>query len=106
MKNLKNIAAAATLTAVLMMGATTAQAGLMVSDRAATGAEQCAEEETGFFGLLVSDLAGLLMSDRAGLLVSDRAGLLVSDRAGLMVSDKAEVKPCEQATFSGFLLSD
>ena len=106
MTKLKNIAAAATLTAVLMMGATSAQAGIMISDRA-EGINQCEQAEEGFVDSIVTAISGLLMSDRSGLLVSDRSGLLVSDRSGLLVSDRAETSGCQQETNrAGLLISD
>ena len=98
MKNLKNIATAATLTAVLMMGATTSQAGIIISDRA-EGINQCEQAEESFVDSIVTAISGLLMSDRSGLLMSDRSGLLISDRA--------ETSGCQQETNrAGLLISD
>ncbi|HXG82670.1 MAG TPA: hypothetical protein VNI84_01465 [Pyrinomonadaceae bacterium] len=105
MKNLKNIAAATTLTAVLMMSATSAQAGLLMSDRAIVGEventqitnQQCSENnDTSLFaqikGIIIVGMNGLLMSDAPtvesecttdGVIMTD--GLLMSD--GLLISD-------------------
>ena len=80
MKNIKNTVAAMSLMAVLGLGAVTANAGLLVSDRGIGTTPTC-EATGGIFnqlaGILIvgagSSVTGILMSgDRAGLLVSDR----------------------------------
>ena len=115
MKNLKNIATAIALVAVLTLGTFNANAGLLLSDSAGTS-NQCVKTRTFNFGtfnfrtltgILASGVTGMLLSDKAGMLLSDglmlsdsnrqtcRQGLLMSDKSGLLLSDKA-----------GMLLSD
>jgi hypothetical protein len=89
MKNLKNIVATLTLTATLGLGATAANAGMLISDKATKDSKPCsAKSVRGVFatGILIIGKAGLLISD--GLLLSDepcKDGLLLSD--GLLISD-------------------
>jgi ABC-type dipeptide/oligopeptide/nickel transport system ATPase component len=96
MKNLKNMLSAASLTAVMVFGAVSANAGLMISDRATT-ANQCTvkssifQQVAGIFnnlsGLMISDLNGLMISDAPTPGCTNTDGLMISDRNGLMISD-------------------
>ncbi len=105
MKNLKNTAAAMTMMAVLGLGAVSANAGLLVSDKSANGCGTVKESVLtrlsgilivglpGLDGILAAGRDGLMVSDRDGLLMSDKGcnqgktGLLISDRSGLLISD-------------------
>ncbi len=80
MKNIKNTMAAMSLMAVLGLSATTANAGILLSDRGVnTNQTTCGSTETGVFnqftGILIvglSSVTGILLGDRSGLLLSDR----------------------------------
>ncbi|MFM9905035.1 MAG: hypothetical protein ACKVQJ_10750 [Pyrinomonadaceae bacterium] len=86
-----------TLALVLTFGATFANAGIIVSDRAENPCKS---------GIIVSDSPGIIVSDffgfitgiivsdkpaesncKSGIIVSDGPGIIVSDRAGILVSD-------------------
>jgi len=90
MKNIKNTAAAMALMAVLGLGATTANAGLMAVDRSVAAAQPICNNSS-----IVNDLEGIIIVGLAG----SKAGLFVSDRLGLMVSDRST--PCVQNTVEG-----
>ena len=102
--NIKNMVVTGILASVLMVGATSAHAGLLVSDRSAvlmsdTAAEpqQCTQTDSStvsYAGLLVSDFTTTFSVSLAGLLVSDRNGLLVSDKKGLLVSELSSTSTC------------
>lgn len=94
MKNIKNTIATMGLVAVLGLGATTANAGLMVSDAPMPEVQAECTDKGGFFqtmsGALIQGINGLLLSD--GLIITD--GLIISDapakcnaKGGLIVSD-------------------
>ena len=101
MKNIKNTIAAMSLVAVLGLGAVTANAGLLISDRGVGTTPTCAagggilNQAAGILivgansltGILMSDLTGILMSDRSGLLISDRNAVGCQSRSGLLISD-------------------
>ncbi len=76
MKNLKNTIAAIGLATVLGMGATTAKAGILISDKTGNMTEnaECstAREET-----LTSKIKGIIVVGIAGLIMSDE--LIMSD---------------------------
>ncbi len=88
MKNLKNMLTGISLAAVLMVGATSAHAGLLLSDRATNVDQRCTVR-----GGLISELSGIII---IGAPVSLN-GLLLSDRL---------VKTCEDTQRDGLLLSD
>ena len=79
---------------VLLLGATFANAGIIVSDKATSS---CSRD-----GIIVSDRAGIIVSDRAGIIVSDIAGIIVSDIFGIIVSDVKGGDPCR----NGIIVSD
>ena len=87
MKNLKNIFTAGVLAAVLMVGATSANAGILLSDRASNNNEQCTQDDTGITGLIT----GIIVLDfaRVGILLSDRTQPTCADttRNGILLSD-------------------
>lgn len=87
MKNLKNMFTAGILAAVLMVGATSANAGFLLSDRASNNNTQCTQDDTGITGLIT------------GIIVLDFA------RVGFLLSDRAQ-PTCANTTGDGFLLSD
>lgn len=113
MKNLKNTITTVGLMAVLGMGTTMANAGILISDKASqtggTEPAKCSATTTNgvmsaITGLIVVGLNGLILSD--GLLLSDapcRSGILISDKSenkdGILISDKATNK-------DGILISD
>jgi len=99
MKNLKNMISAVSLMAVMVFGAISANAGLLISDRN-TGCQNtntAQELPNAFDGIIIIGapiFEGIIIIGRAGLLISDRgngcqekSGLLISDRGGLIVSD-------------------
>jgi len=95
MKNIKNTIATMGLVAVLGLGATTANAGLMVSDAPVPEVQAECTDKGGFLqtvaGVLIQGINGFLLSD--GLIISDaptngcetKDGFLLSD--GLIISD-------------------
>lgn len=92
MKNLKNMMAATGLAAVLMMSATSAQAGLLMSDRAVAinPSTECTDNAdtslySQFAGILIVGVNGLLMSDAP---VTDDTGCKADTGTdGLLMSD-------------------
>ncbi len=71
MKNLKNIVAALTLTATLGLGATVANAGVLIADKAPASSNPCASNS----GKEIL-LAGISFIGKAGMLISD--GLIIT----------------------------
>ena len=90
MKNIKNTVAAMAMMAILGLGATTANAGLMMSDRSAAPGQNVCSSETS----ILNDLEGIIIvglsGSKAGLMVSDRLGLMVSDRSAQCTQNNAE----------------
>ena len=89
MKNLKNIVATLTLTATLAIGATVANAGVIMHDSAESD-NQCTATKT--FKGFVKEFTGVIV-----LGMPELNGILISD--GLIMSDK----PCQT---EGILISD
>ncbi len=85
MKNIKNTIAAMSLMAVMGLGATAANAGIMVSDRSVTPAQTVCSTEG-----IMSQLEGIIIVG----LASSREGIMMSDRLGIMMSDRST--PCVQ----------
>ena len=98
MKNLKNTISAAGLMAVLALGTVSANAGMIISDRA-TG--QCTvndgilQQVVGIIAVGFPSLNGMIISDAPtpcdtnadGMIISDRNGMIISDRNGMIISD-------------------
>jgi hypothetical protein len=93
---MKKTLKAMTLAAVMVFGATFAQAGIIVTDRQAS----CNEKE----GIIVTDRSGIIVTDRSfggiissiiGIIVTDLVGksddgcegIIVTDRDGIIVTD-------------------
>lgn len=88
MKNLKNMAAALGLMAVLGFGAVSANAGIMITDRQAP----CTTESSSIRDLSAIAAVGLPMFD--GIIIIGRDGLMITDKAdsctsrdGIMITD-------------------
>ncbi|MCY7377373.1 MAG: hypothetical protein LH472_15545 [Pyrinomonadaceae bacterium] len=94
MKNIKNTIAAMSLMAVLGLGATTANAGLMLSDRSGNGQQTC------------GDSTGGILNEAAGIIIvgvtSALTGILIVGRGGLMLSDRPT--PCVEAGRDGLII--
>ena len=79
MKNIKNTIATMGLVAVLGLGATTANAGLIISDAPVPETQAECTVKGGFLqtlsGVLIQGINGMLLSD--GLIITD--GLIISD---------------------------
>ena len=91
MKNLKNMLSAAGLMAVMVFGAVSANAGLMISDRTAnTG--QCTANDSSFLhqlsGILIVGFNGIIIIDRAAPQCTETDGLMISDKDGIIIIDK------------------
>lgn len=90
MKNLKNTISAAGLMAVLALGAVSANAGMIISDRA-TG--QCSvkggilQQVAGIIIVGLPSLNGMIISDRATPCETNADGMIISDRNGMIISD-------------------
>ncbi len=100
MKNIKNTVAAMGLMAVLGLGAVSANAGMLVSDR---GVGSSCETSGGIFNQMLGILIVGVNTTVGGILMSDRSGMLVSDRPGMLVSDRGT--GCQQSR-DGILMSD
>ena len=90
MKNFKNTISAVGLMAVLALGAVSANAGMILSDRA-TG--QCTIKEVGIIeqiaGIIIVGapaLGGMILSD-APIPCDEKNGMILSDRNGMILSD-------------------
>ena len=90
MKNLKNTISAVGLMAVLTLGAVSANAGMIISDRA-TG--QCTVKDGG----IIQQIAGIIIIGAPvlnGIIIidaptpcEDKNGMIISDRNGMIISD-------------------
>ena len=110
MKNLKNIATALTLAAVLTLGTFTANAGMLLGDATSPANNGCKVVKTSkisignaFFrnlrGILASGLTGMLLGDftapadngcsnnEPGMLLGDNPGMLLGDNPGMLLGD-------------------
>ena len=92
MKNLKNTLAALVLFVMLVLGTTSANAGLIMSDRSAPGQEPCGGTEMTDIilqatGIVISGFTGIVISGRDGLLMSDRNACSSDQRTGILMSD-------------------
>lgn len=83
MKNLKNMLAAVTLLAVLVLGTTSANAGLLMSDFVNPNQnDPCVEtEDTGLdTGIIVAGFTGIIVAGRGGIIVAGRDGIIVAGK--------------------------
>lgn len=94
MKNLRNLLATITLTAVLMISATTANAGIIMSDAKGDQPQPCTETKNAprvDKGILMSDFTGILVTGFTGILVTGFTGILVTGYSqvdcGIIMSD-------------------
>jgi len=90
MKNLKNTISAAALMTVMVFGAVSANAGVILSDKAATTKGECTVKDAG----IITQLAGVIISGLSGVILSDAPtpgcdanGVILSDRNGVILSD-------------------
>ena len=87
MKNLRNLLAVITLMAVLMVTASTAKAGIMLSDLQSGDPQPCTQTtgDSTNWGILVTGLTGILVTGFTGILVTGAADTPVN--CGIMLSD-------------------
>ena len=92
MKNFKNMISALSLMAVMVFGAVSANAGLLISDRG-TGcqntntAQEIPNALDGIIIIGVPLVDGIIIIGRTGLLISDRTDCNTAERGGLLISD-------------------
>ena len=81
MKNLKNMMAAVTMLAVLVLGTTSANAGLLMSDRANPGqGNSCTVKQD-----IMADLTGIILH-RMGIILS-KGGTNTEVSCGIILGD-------------------
>jgi hypothetical protein len=88
MKNLKNLMAAVTLIAVLMIGATSANAGLLVSDFSGGDDTQpctATNNDKTDWGIIVTGFTGIIVTGFTGIIVTGAADSPVD--CGILMSD-------------------
>ena len=95
---MKNLITSITLMAVLVMGAISASAGILVGDRSA-----CTVKQDG--GIILSDYTGIIVAGLTGIIVAGRDGIIVAGRDGIIVAGKSS-GDCEQQSRDGVLLAD
>ncbi len=91
MKNFKNMISALSLMAVMVFGAVSANAGLLISDRG-TGCQNTStaqEIPNALDGIIIGVplVDGIIIIGRTGLLISDRTDCNTAERGGLLISD-------------------
>lgn len=104
MTNLKNLLATITLLAVIVLGTTSANAGLIMSDFVNPGSDDpCSEQGdvkldmgsiiAGITGIVVAGRTGIVVAGRDGIVVAGKddtntnCGIVVAGRDGILMSD-------------------
>ncbi len=83
MKNLKTFATTMALAGIIMMGVSSANAGLLMSDfTGGTNDVPCGTNEKVDSGILMSDATGIIVSGFTGIIVSGFTGIIVSGVKG------------------------
>lgn len=95
---MKNLITSITLMAVLVMGAISVNAGILVSDRSA-----CTTKQDG--GIILSDYTGIIVAGLTGIIVAGRDGIIVAGRDGIIVAGKSS-DSCQEESRGGIILSD
>lgn len=100
MKNLKNMISAASLMAVMAIGAISANAGLLISDRNAPGTTPTVKGQCTPIKDNTQSLDGIIIIGFQEVL----DGIIIIGREGLLISDK--VTPCVDKAKDGLLITD
>lgn len=85
MKNLRNLMAMVTLMAVLMIGASTTNAGILMSD---LNKEQCTEtsnDKKSDWGIVITGFTGIVITGFTGIVITD--GVSTPVDCGILMSD-------------------
>lgn len=73
MKNLKKTIATFGLAAVMMMGVSTANAGIILTDFSSGDSQPCTEQKddtkTDFTGIILTDFTGIILTDFTGIII-------------------------------------
>lgn len=100
MKNLRNLLATISLLAVMVISATSVNAGIMMSDRSNPSDGSCGDSSDIKFDISILDsIAGIIVAGRTGIIVAGRDGIIVAgkegsnpgDRCGIMMSDRTGI---------------
>lgn len=109
MKNLRNLMAWITISAVLMMGTVSANAGVIV---AGLDRSDCTNEEStvlDYAGIIIAGITGVVVAGRTGVVVAGRDGVVVAGRDGVVVAGRDGVVVagrCSTESRGGILLAD
>lgn len=94
MKNLRNLMNAVTLMVVLVMGAVSANAGILLSDRKVnTNTDPCSTDTKVDSGIIVAGFTGIIVAGFTGIIVAGKGeettncGIIVAGRGGILLSD-------------------
>lgn len=103
MKNLKNLLAAGTLLAVMVLGTTVTNAGILMSDRSGNGGGTCGDNGDASLdmGIIVAGITGIIVAGRTGIIVAGRDGIIVAGKDGIIVAGKGDTP-----VNCGILMSD
>jgi hypothetical protein len=88
MKNLRNLLAVVTLAAVLMISASTAKAGILMSDLKGNEPQPCTETKTDSktnWGIVITSLTGIVITSLSGIVITSAADTPVD--CGILMSD-------------------
>jgi hypothetical protein len=93
MTNLKNLLATITLLAVVVLGTTSANAGLIMSDFTGQGNNNPCTANDGVkldMGIIVAGITGFIVAGRTGIIVAGRDGIIVAgkDNCGIIVAGR------------------
>jgi type 1 fimbria pilin len=90
MKNLRNLMAAITLLAVLVLSTTSANAGILMSDFAGSNnPDPCSVKDDSKLdsGILMSDITGIIIAGFTGIIIAGRNGETSHVDCGILMSD-------------------
>lgn len=79
MKNLRNLMAWVMISAVLMMGTASANAGVLLGDRTTDSCTTSTDIKV-VTGIILDAIIGVVIMDRGGVVIMDRGGVVIMDR--------------------------
>jgi hypothetical protein len=92
MKNIKKMAAATMMMAVLMVGTGFANKGLLVSDFAGSGKDKTCTQtaSTDKKGVILQDLTGVVIGGFTGVVIGGFTGVVIGGFTGVVIGGVAE----------------
>ncbi len=87
MKNLKNILAAITLVAFLMIGTAKADDGIVITELTGNNSQTCDVKDNTNWGIVITEFTGIVITEFTGIVITEFTANNSAKSCGIILND-------------------